>query len=318
MSERSDKVKVKVGTRESRLALWQTEWVVAELAKAHPDREFAFVHIKTKGDKILDSPLAKIGDRGLFVKEIEEALLARQVDLAVHSMKDVPTEVRTGLVMAAVTRRADPRDCLLSRRHRSFAGLPTGAKVGTSSLRRVAQLKAARPDLEFVAIRGNLDTRLRKLETLGLDALVLAAAGLERLGWTELVVERLSPDLCLPAVGQGALGIETRAGDTETRALVRSLSDPVTTACVAAERAFLAELEGGCQVPIGALAEPDGGDLLLRGAVASLDGSRLVRGERRGPADQPETLGRALGEELLARGGRQILSAIRAEGKNEA
>jgi hydroxymethylbilane synthase len=312
-----DQVKVKVGTRESRLALWQTEWAVAELAKAHPDREFVFVLLKTKGDKILDSPLAQIGDRGLFVKEIEEALLAGEVDLAVHSLKDVPTEVRAGLVMAAVTRRADPRDCLLSRRHRSFAELPKGAKVGTSSLRRVAQLKAARPDLEFVAIRGNLDTRLRKLETLGLDALVLAAAGLERLGCTESVVERLPLGLCLPAVGQGALGLETRAGDAGTRALVQSLGDPVTTACVAAERAFLAELEGGCQVPIGALAEPEGESLRLRGVVASLDGSRLVRGERRGAADQPEALGRALGEELLARGGWEILAAIRTEGKSE-
>ncbi|HHW13462.1 MAG TPA: hydroxymethylbilane synthase [Firmicutes bacterium] len=309
-------IKVKVGTRESRLALWQTEWVVGELAKAHPDRDFEYVHIKTKGDKILDSPLAKIGDRGLFVKEIEEALLASEVDLAVHSMKDVPTEIQPGLVIAAVSRRADPRDCLLSRRHRSFAELPQGAKVGTSSLRRVAQLKAARPDLEFIPIRGNLDTRLRKLDTLELDAIVLAAAGLDRLGWTALVVERLSPDLCLPAVGQGALGVETRAGDAETLALVSVLADPVTAACVAAERAFLAELEGGCQVPIGALAELDGGGLRLRGAVASLDGDRLVRGERRGPVHSADTLGRELGQELLSRGGRDILESIRAEGKS--
>ncbi|MGE5554016.1 MAG: hydroxymethylbilane synthase [Betaproteobacteria bacterium] len=311
-------IEVKVGTRESRLALWQTEWVVGELSKAYPEREFAYVWIKTKGDKILDSPLARIGDRGLFVKEIEEALLAREVDLAVHSMKDVPTEIRAGLTIAAVTGRADPRDCLLSRRYRSFAELPEGARIGTSSLRRVAQLKASRPDLEFVSIRGNLDTRLRKLDTMDLEAIVLAAAGLERLGWTELVVERLPPDLCLPAVGQGALGIETRAEDGETHALVQVLADPVTTACVAAERAFLAELEGGCQVPIGALAELDGGALRLRGAVASLDGSRLVRGERRGPLNQPQELGRTLGKELLARGGREILAAIRAEGKSEA
>lgn len=314
MTERP--IKVKVGTRESRLALWQTEWVVGELAKAHPDRDFEYVHIKTKGDKILDSPLAKIGDRGLFVKEIEEALLASQVDLAVHSMKDVPTELQPGLVIGAVTRRADPRDCLLSRRHRSFAELPRGARVGTSSLRRVAQLKAARPDLEFISIRGNLDTRLKKLETLELDAVVLAAAGLDRLGWTELVVERLSPELCLPAVGQGALGVETRAGDEEILALVAALADPGTAACAAAERAFLAELEGGCQVPIGALAELDGGELRLRGAVASLDGAKLLRGERRGPARDAEALGRELGQELLSRGGREILETIRAEGKS--
>ncbi|MDI6870136.1 MAG: hydroxymethylbilane synthase [Bacillota bacterium] len=311
-------IRVKVGTRESRLALWQTEWVVNQLAGAHPDREFVYVHIKTKGDKILDSPLATIGDRGLFVKEIEEALLAGEVDLAVHSMKDVPTEVRAGLTIAAITRRADPRDCLLSRRHASFAALPAGAKVGTSSLRRVAQLKAVRPDLEFVPIRGNLDTRLHKLETLGLDALVLAAAGLERLGLTDLVVERLSPELCLPAVGQGALGVETRAEDKETMALVKALADPATTACVLAERAFLAALEGGCQVPIGALAVLEGGELRLCGAVASLDGSKLVRGERRGPREEAEAVGRALGEDLLSRGGREILTAIRVEGKSKA
>jgi hydroxymethylbilane synthase len=309
-------VKVKIGTRESKLALWQTEWVVSQLAAAHPGREFELVHIRTKGDKILDSPLAAIGDRGLFVKEIEEALLSHTVDLAVHSLKDVPTELREGLVIAAVTHREDPRDCLLSRRHACFADLPEGAKLGTSSLRRVAQLKAVRPDLEFVSLRGNLDTRLRKLDELGLDGIVLAAAGLERLGWTELVVERLSPELCLPAVGQGALTIETRAQDVETRALVGTLADAGTAACVAAERAFLATLEGGCQVPIGALAVLDGDECWLRGAVASLEGRQLLRGERRGPAAGAETLGRDLGEDLLARGGREILTAIRAEGES--
>lgn len=315
---REETVLVKVGTRESQLARWQTRWVVGQLERAHPGRSFAFVHIKTKGDKILDSPLATIGDRGLFVKEIEEALLAREVDLAVHSMKDVPTETRAGLVIAAMTSRVDPRDCLLSRRHRSFAGLPKGARVGTSSLRRVAQLQAARPDLEFVAIRGNLDTRLRKLETEGLDAIVLAAAGLERLGWTELVVERLAPELCLPAVGQGALGIETRADDHEVIDLVRALADPVSTACVTAERALLARLEGGCQVPIGALAVPEGeGRLWLRGVVASLDGRRLIRGEGRGAQSEAAAVGLAVAEDLLARGGQEILASIRAEGKND-
>lgn len=313
----AEPVKVKVGTRESKLALWQTEWVVGQLAQAHPGRPFEYVHIRTKGDKILDSPLAAIGDRGLFVKEIEEALLGGEVDLAVHSLKDVPTEVRAGLTLAAVTRRADPRDCLLSRRHASFTALPPGARLGTSSLRRVAQLKAARPDLEFVSLRGNLDTRLRKLDELDLDGIVLAAAGLERLGWTELVVERLSPDLCLPAVGQGALAIETRADDAGTVALVKVLDDPVTTACVWAERALLEVLEGGCQVPIGALALPEGDGVWLRGAVASLDGRKLVRGERRGRRDEAEALGRELGQELLARGGREILQEIRAGGSGE-
>lgn len=315
MTERS--VLVKVGTRESQLALWQTRWVVGRLMEAHPDREFSYVHIKTKGDKILDSPLAKIGDRGLFVKEIEEALLAREVDLAVHSMKDVPTSLSPGLAIAAMTERADPRDCLLSHRHSSFAALPEGAVVGTSSLRRVAQLRAARPDLQFVAIRGNLDTRLKKLETQGLDAIVLAAAGLDRLGWTDLIVERLAPEICLPAVGQGALGIETREEDSEVAALVAALADPVTTACVTAERALLDWLEGGCQVPIGALAVPDGaGRIWLRGVVASLDGEWIIRGERRGFLSEAGDLGRALAEELLAQGGQEILEQIRLEGKS--
>lgn len=308
-------VKVKLGTRESKLALWQTEWVVKELSVAHPDREFELVHIRTKGDKILDSPLAKIGDRGLFVKEIEEALLSGKVDLAVHSLKDVPTEIAPGLVITAITRREDPRDCLLSRRHACFADLPTGAKLGTSSLRRVAQLAALRPDLQFVSLRGNLDTRIRKLDELELDGIILAAAGLDRLGWTDLVVERLSPEICLPAVGQGALAIETRKSDDATRSLVQSLADLGTAACAAAERALLATLEGGCQVPIGALAVIERDEVWLRAAVASLDGRKLIRGERRGPVTEGDRLGHELGDDLLARGGREILAAIRQEEK---
>lgn len=305
-------IKVKVGTRESRLALWQTEWVVGQLSALHPGKEFEYRHIKTQGDKILDSPLAKIGDRGLFVKEIEEALLSREIDLAVHSMKDVPTELPEALGIVAVSRREDPRDCLLSRKHRSFASLPHGARLGTSSLRRVAQLRAVRPDLECLPIRGNLDTRVGKLDSLDLDGIVLAAAGINRLGgWEELVVERLSPDLCLPAVGQGALGIEGRKDDAELASLVSPLNDPTTAACVTAERALLKALEGGCQVPIGALAVEEGGELWLRGVVADLDGRQVLRGERRGPLAQADELGRDLGEELLSRGGQGILAAIR-------
>ncbi|MGE5508821.1 MAG: hydroxymethylbilane synthase [Chitinophagales bacterium] len=305
-------VQVKVGTRESRLAMWQTEWVATQLAALHPGKRFEYRRIKTQGDKILDSPLAKIGDRGLFVKEIEEALLSHEIDLAVHSMKDVPTELPAPLGIVAVSRREDPRDCLLSRKHASFAALPHGAKLGTSSLRRVAQLKAIRPDLECVPIRGNLDTRVGKLDSLALDGIVLAAAGLNRLGgWAELVVERLSPDLCLPAVGQGALGIEARRDDDEVASLVAPLHDPVTAACVTAERALLRALEGGCQVPIGALAVEEGGQLWLRGVVADLAGERVIRGERRGAPAQADELGRDLGEELLRRGGQAILAAIR-------
>lgn len=305
-------VKVKVGTRESQLALWQTKWVAAELAKLAPDVEFEFEHIRTKGDKILDTPLAKIGDRGLFVKEIEEALAEGRVDIAVHSMKDVPTVMRDGLCIAAMPERVDARDCLLSRDYRSLRELPEGARVGTSSLRRIAQLSAYRSDLVFEPIRGNLDTRINKLETQGLAGVVLATAGLERLGWTELVVEKISTNVCLPAVGQGALGIQTRADDHRTMELVRRLSHRETEIGVRAERSLMAALEGGCQVPIGALAQVKGDEVELAAVVASLDGKHLVRGFARGSVADPEETGSRLAERLLKDGAAEILQAIRS------
>lgn len=307
--------KVVVGTRASRLALWQTEWVVARLKERYPEATFEILHIKTSGDKILDSPLSAIGDRGLFVKEIEMALQNGEIDLAVHSMKDVPTQVADGLTIGVVAERTDPRDVLVSKKYRSLRDLPPRARLGTSSLRRVAQLAHFRPDLCFEPIRGNLDTRLRKLETLDLAGVVLAAAGLERMGWTQDVVERLDPAICLPAVGQGAIGVEIRADDHELLACLEFLNHPPTRSAVMAERAFLAKLEGGCQVPIGALGEVHGKNLLLRGVIVSLDGQRLVRGEKEGPVERAAELGKELAEELCRKGGQAILDEIKAEGE---
>lgn len=310
--------KVAVGTRGSQLALWQTQWVVARLQERHPGVTFELVKIKTSGDKILNSPLSAIGDRGLFVKEIELALQKGEVDLAVHSMKDVPTVLAPGLILGAVLERADPRDVLVSRRYRSLAELPEGAAVGTSSLRRVAQLSRHRPDLRFVPLRGNLDTRLRKLETQELAAIVLAAAGLERLGWQEAIAEYLPPEVCLPAVGQGAIGIEIRAGDELMARLVDCVDHPPTRAAVTAERAFLARLEGGCQIPIGALARAEGDVLHLAGVIASLDGSCLVRGEAAGSPAEAVAIGQRLADELRRQGGEEILAQFRAKERSNA
>ncbi|MCL4514065.1 MAG: hydroxymethylbilane synthase [Firmicutes bacterium] len=300
-----------VGTRDSQLALWQTKWVIGVLKAAHPDLEVEIRQIKTKGDKILDTPLPAIGDKGLFVKEIEHALAAGEIDLAVHSMKDVPTEIPPGLAIAGMSRRADPRDVLISRSVKSVVELPKGALIGTSSLRRIAQLKYLRPDLAFEPIRGNLDTRLRKLDGLKLSAIVLAAAGLDRLEWEAPVVERISPEICLPAVGQGALGVEIRADDAWAGSLVESLRDLETETAVRAERAFLGELEGGCHVPIGALGEVSGARLRISGVVASLDGERLVRGEVAGPARDSEELGFRLAQQLRRQGAREILEELK-------
>jgi hydroxymethylbilane synthase len=267
-------------------------------------------------------PLAQVGGKALFVKEIEEALLDRRVDLAVHSMKDVPTDLPAGLAIVAVTEREDPLDVLISRTGAKLKDLPPGARVGTSSLRRQAQLLHHRPDLAILGLRGNLDTRLRKLQSEGLDAIVLAAAGVKRLGWTDRITEFLSPDICLPAIGQGALGIEMREPGTRASARVAESREPSapqivkvldhreTHAAVRAERAFLRHLEGGCQVPFAAHAEMIGGRLLLRGLVARPDGTQLVRGERRGTQDEAEATGIALAEDLLSRGAAEILQAI--------
>jgi hydroxymethylbilane synthase len=293
-----------IASRGSQLALWQARWVQGQLAAR--GRECRIEVIKTTGDKITDVPLAKVGTKGLFTKEIEEALLDGRADLAVHSLKDLPTELPPGLVLAAVPAREDPCDAIVGCR---LADLRTGARVGTSSLRRAAQLRKLRPDLTVESVRGNLDTRLRKLDEGLYDAILLAAAGLKRLGWEARIAEVLPPGLMCPAVGQGALAIETRETGPGRDACA-ALDDPATHAAVRAERGVLAALGGGCQVPIGAHAVVEDGRLRLRAIVAAPDGGELIGGESEGPAGEAGGLGRALGEDLLARGGRRILEAV--------
>jgi len=303
-------MQLRVGTRGSALALWQAEWVRSQLIAAHPGLTVELVTIKTQGDKILDVPLAKVGGKGLFVKEIEEALLEGRVDLAVHSMKDVPAELLAGLHVAAMPLREDPRDVLVMGEGSGFADLPPGARVGTSSLRRAAQLLHLRADLKIETLRGNLDTRLRKLETQGLDAVVLAAAGIRRMGLSHLITQYLEPELMVPAVGQGALGIETRTEDAPTNKLVAGLTHLPTLVAVRAERAFLRRLQGGCQVPIGGYATLEGERLTLIGMVADLQGRRVIRRALQGEARRAEKIGEDLAEMVLAAGGAEILAEI--------
>ncbi|HXZ45039.1 MAG TPA: hydroxymethylbilane synthase [archaeon] len=307
-----------IGTRGSQLALWQASYVADRLRTAFPNLTVTLETIKTTGDKILDVPLAHVGGKALFVKEIEEALLERRVDLAVHSMKDVPTELPASLEILAITEREDPSDVLISRTGARFTDLPVGAQVGTSSLRRQAQLLHHRPDLSIVPLRGNLDTRLRKLEREGLDAVVLAAAGVKRLGWISRITEFLSPDICLPAIGQGALGIEGRihadrkdlAAVWTPEAMAGALNHQETQAAVLAERAFLRRLEGGCQVPFAPHAKISEGRMVMRGLVATPDGKQLIAGERYGFLHDGETLGVGLAEDLLTRGAADIIRAV--------
>lgn len=299
-----------LGTRGSRLAIWQAEWVQARLREIAPDITVTLQRIKTSGDKILDVPLAKIGGKGLFVKEIEDALLQGTIDLAVHSMKDVPTVLPDGLDIVCVPEREDPRDALISRDGKPLDQLPKGARVGTSSLRRQAQLLHRRPDLKIEMLRGNLDTRLRKLRDGEFEAIVLAAAGLRRMGWTEQITEYLPPAMSLPAIGQGALGLEGRRDDAFVRGIVSALEHPPTRAAVTAERALLERMEGGCQVPIAAHATLAGERLHLEGLVASVDGRRLVQDSVEGPVADAQELGTRLGEQLLRRGGEAILKEI--------
>lgn len=303
--------RLRLGSRGSALALWQTEHVAAALRARDPELVIAIAIIKTSGDKILDVPLAKIGDRGLFVKEIEEALLAGRIDAAVHSLKDLPSTQPDGLVIAAVLTRADPRDALVSPTYGTLAALPQGAVVGTSSLRRKAQLKASLPHLTFKDVRGNVQTRLGKLDAGEYDALVLAAAGLDRLDLGHRIGERLTPAVSLPAVGQGALAVECRAADAATVALLAALEDAPTRCCVTAERALLRALEGGCQVPIAAHATLAGEILTLEALVAGLDGDPVIRTTHTGPEAAPEALGLAAAADLKARGADEILAAIR-------
>jgi len=299
-----------LGTRGSKLAVHQTEWVQARLQELAPHVTVTLRRIQTSGDKILDVPLAKIGGKGLFVKEIEEALLSGEIDLAVHSMKDVPTALPPGLDLLCIPCREDPRDALISRDKRPFADLPQGAKVGTSSLRRQAQLLQARPDLSITMLRGNLDTRLKKLRDGQFDAIVLAAAGLRRLGWEHEITEYLAPEISLPAIGQGALGIEGRRDDQFVRSLLSGLEHTPTRTMVRAERALLHRLQGGCQVPIAAHATLTGSDVTLEGLVASVDGKEIIRDRVRGTVTDPESIGIQLAERLLARGADRILQAI--------
>ena len=307
--------RLRIASRGSELALWQARHVEAVLRAAAPDAEVEIVVIKTTGDRILDVPLAKIGDKGLFTKEIDAALLAGQADLAVHSLKDVPTRVPDGLELVAVGPREDPRDVLIlpPGRSGSLATLPSGARVGTSSLRRRAQLRAVRPDLEVLDLRGNLNTRMAKLDRGDYDAIILAAAGVLRLGWKDRVAEYLDPAGWLPAVGQGALAVVSRAGDERVRALLKDFHHPFTAACTAAERAFLAALEGGCQIPIGAAAHVDEDGLTLHGLVADVEGGDVLRDSVNGTVDDAPEIGRRLAARLLELGAGDVLARIRAE-----
>jgi hydroxymethylbilane synthase len=301
---------VRIGTRGSALALAQTGWVARELEARNPGVASELVIIKTTGDKLKDVPLAQVGGKGLFIKEIEEALLAGEVDLAVHSLKDMPAEIPEGCVLGAVPAREDWRDAFLSNRHASLAAIPAGGRVGTGSLRRRIQILSRRPDLEVVHLRGNVDTRLKKMQTEGLDAIILAAAGLNRLGLGHLPQSRLTAEEMLPAIGQGALALEVRTDDARLREVVGKLDHPASRVAVTAERAFLARLEGGCLVPVAALAELEGDTLVLEALIGALDGQTILRDRLTGPPSEAEAMGRTLADTLLARGGRDILSEI--------
>ena len=301
---------LKIGTRQSLLALWQSNHIAACLRKQYPDCEVVLKKIVTKGDRILDVPLAQIGGKGLFTKEIEEDLLSGEVDLAVHSLKDMPTVLPEGLCLTAITERANVGDAFVSNDYACFEELPLGAVVGTSSLRRKAQLLAARPDLTIRDLRGNVDTRLRKLDEGLYDAVILAAAGLERLGHGDRIKAIIPSDVCLPAVGQGALAIECRTDDAEVRQMLDFLNDQPTVYATAAERAFLGLLEGGCQVPIGVHADVNGEQIKIEAIIAALDGSTVLRDTIEGAAVDAVALGQKLGKKMLANGGQKILAAI--------
>ncbi|MCL1925690.1 MAG: hydroxymethylbilane synthase [Syntrophorhabdaceae bacterium] len=305
---------IRLGSRASMLALWQAEYVKRELERTASLR-VEIVKIRTTGDAILDTPLARVGGKGLFVKEIEEALLSGRVDLAVHSMKDVPVGLPDGLGIVCVTKREDPRDAFLSVRYERFEELPQGARVGTSSLRRQTQLLAARPDLGVVSLRGNIDSRIRKMEEGAYDAVILAAAGVRRLGWEGKIRQYLSVEQSIPAIGQGALGIEARLDDELATKAVAFLNDAETRLAVCAERKMLERLDGGCQAPIAGYAKVLANEILLTGMVGRPDGSEIARGSRSGPLDAPEELGIALAEELLMKGGRRILEEVYIQAK---
>lgn len=305
--------KIIVGSRKSQLAITQTQWVINRLQALNLPYEFEIKEIVTKGDQILDVTLSKVGGKGLFVKEIEQALLDGEIDFAVHSMKDMPAEMPEGLVLAAVPEREDPRDCLISNHNYTIDTLPTGAKIGTSSLRRAAQLLAYREDLQIESIRGNINTRLNKLNTQNLDAVVLATAGLNRIGFNELTPEYLDVDICIPAVGQGALGIQARENDNEILDLLSKIDHQDTKVLVSAERAFLNRLQGGCQVPIGAYGRWINSKVHLVGIVASVDGKEIIKAEGIENKENTVELGVMVAEELLSKGAAQILEEVKGE-----
>jgi len=301
--------KIRLGTRGSQLALWQANYIKDTLEKLH-NVEIEIVKIKTKGDKILDVALAKVGGKGLFVKELEDALLDGKVDFAVHSMKDVPVELPSGLHIAAITKREDPRDVFISKNYNSLHELPSGSKVGTSSLRRQCQLLALRPDLKVEVLRGNVETRIKKMQDGIFDAVILAYAGVKRLGLLEYVKEVIPETLSLPAIGQGALGIECRVDDKETNELLKSINHEETSYCIRAERAFLRVLQGGCQVPIGAFAKIDNRKLIIKGLVGSLNGDKIIAETISGDIKDCEALGEELANIILKKGGKEILEEV--------
>jgi hydroxymethylbilane synthase len=307
---------LRLGSRGSKLALWQAEYVKHSLSVAVPQLEVKIQIIKTTGDKILDVALSKIGDKGLFTKEIEKELLDGSIDIAVHSMKDLPSQIEEGLCIGAVLPRENPQDVLISPLNLNLKDLPEGAVIGTSSLRRKAQIKYLRPDIKVADLRGNLETRIRKMHEEGMDGIILAYAGVKRLGYESLISEYLSTDLLMPAVGQGAVAVEMRQGDSEVREILQQINHEPTRIEVEAERNLLAELEGGCQVPIAAMAVRRNNELLLKGMVASLDGQEMISLEMKGSTRQPAELGQELGQRLLAAGAGQILARIKHTGAN--
>lgn len=304
---------LRIATRKSPLAMWQAEHVAARLRELYPDRPVELVGMTTQGDRVLDSPLARIGGKGLFVKELEIAMLEDRADIAVHSVKDVPMELPADLVLPVILDREDPLDAFVSNTYAHVDELPEGARVGSSSLRRQCQLRARRPDLQITDLRGNVNTRLGKLDAGEYDAILLAAAGLKRLGFHERIRARLEPAVSLPAVGQGAIAIECRENDAEIAALIAPLNDGDTSDRVRAERAFNRRLEGGCQVPLAAHATLDGDRLHLDGLVGAVDGSQLLRRQVEGPRSDAEALGVQLAEQLLELGAGELLAAAHAE-----
>ena len=304
---------LRIATRKSPLALWQAHYVSDLLKHHHPDLEIELVTMTTQGDKILDTPLAKVGGKGLFVKELETGMLEGRADIAVHSMKDVPVDFPPGLHLAVICEREDPRDAFVSNNFKTLDELPQGAILGTSSLRRQAQISALRPDLKIIDLRGNVNTRLKKLDDGEYDAIILAAAGLKRLKFDERITQFIGTDICLPAIGQGAVGIECRSDDARVHNLIAPLNDNKTQIRVTAERAMNERLQGGCQVPIAGYAELERGLIMLRGLVGQVDGKKIIRGDIAGPPENAEELGIVLAEDLLSRGADKILNELYAD-----